>query len=368
MSKYILWNPDWERLGPDESDYMCEIDLAKKIGIDLFANADQIITESDAAERVAHDTRKKVVLKHWRNYDESTAPAENLSWANLVILYSNDVITGPWESYRAAVLKNFNNDNFICVTEGRHNLYDHPVDRIHEDHEYHASRIVDFCQYEDWHATGTKPKLFDALIGSAHPIIKPHREFVFDQLKKHNLLDQSFVNIWGSRNYRSPELKNIDDPAIVNYRNSMIYTDNFKNGRSMSHSIPIEIYRQSWYSIVTETQAYKSNYITEKTSKPLFEKRLFVMFGPQGLLGRLHSLGYQTFDGIIDESYDDEEDSVKRWTMAFEQVLKLATADHPEIYDQIAPVLEHNHTWIVGQQRNRLQGLKDFLDHHINQL
>ena len=47
---------------------------------------------------------------------------------------------------------------------------------------------------------------------------------------------------------------------------------NYKNGRSMSHSIPIEIYRRSWYSIVAETQAYKSNYVTEKTSKPLFEK------------------------------------------------------------------------------------------------
>jgi hypothetical protein len=347
---------------------MCEIDLAKKIGIDLFADADKIITASNAAEQIAQDTRKKVVLKHWRNYNEPTAPAEDLSWANLVILYSNDVITGPWESYRAAVLKNFNNDNFICVTEGRHNLYDHPVDRVYEDHEYHASRIVDFCQYEDWPVTGTKPKLFDALIGSAHPVIKPHREFVFDQLKKHNLLDQSFVNIWGSRYYRSPELKDIDDPAIVNYRNSMIYTDNFKNGRSMSHSIPIEIYRQSWYSIVTETQAHKSNYVTEKTSKPLFEKRLFVMFGPQGLLSRLHKLGYQTFDGIIDESYDDIDDPVKRWTMAFEQVLKLATADHQAIYDQAIHTLNHNHAWIVGNHYNRLKGLKDFLDLHISKL
>jgi hypothetical protein len=136
----------------------------------------------------------------------------------------------------------------------------------------------------------------------------------------------------------------------------------------MSHSIPIEIYQQSWYSIVAETQAYKSNYITEKTSKPLFEKRIFVMFGPQGLLGRLRELGYRTFDGIIDESYDDEVDHEIRWTKAFEQVLKLSKADHRALYDQAYPILEHNHRWIVGNHRNRLQGLKDFLDRHINNL
>jgi hypothetical protein len=125
----------------------------------------------------------------------------------------------------------------------------------------------------------------------------------------------------------------------------------------MSYSIPTEIYQRSWYTIVSETMAEKSNYITEKTAKPLFEKRLFVVFGAQGLLGRLHELGYQTFDSVIDESYDLEPDNTKRWTMAFEQVLKLAQADHQAIYDQI-----------VSQQRRRLQGLKNFLDHHIGQL
>jgi hypothetical protein len=331
MTKYILWIPDWERLWPNESDYMCEIDLAKNIGIDLFSGANEIVTVPDAATIVSQDPRKKVVLKHWRNYNEHTALAEDLGWANLVILYSNDVITGPWETYHSSVLKNFNNDKFICVTEGRHNMYDHPQERVYEDHEYHASRIVDFCHYEEWNTVQDKPKIFDALLGSCDDTIKPHRRFVFEQLQKNNLIDKSFVNIWGSVNYRSVELKQLDDPAIVNYRNSMIYTNKFKNGCSMSHSIPIEIYKQSWYSIVAETQAYKSNYITEKTAKPLFEKRIFVMFGPQGLLGRLHKLGYQTFDGIIDETYDNEEDHEKRWAMAFDQVLKLANSDHQTI-------------------------------------
>jgi hypothetical protein len=100
----------------------------------------------------------------------------------------------------------------------------------------------------------------------------------------------------------------------------------------------------------------------------LFEKRLFVIFGAQGVLKRLCELGYQTFSSVIDESYDSEPDDTKRWTMAFNEVLKLLDADHQAIYEKIIPILEHNHSWIVDRQRIRLQGLKDFLDMHINQL
>lgn len=369
MKKYIVWNPDSVLIGPSDTDYICEIEFAKKLGIDLFAGADEIFEFVGPAELVAIDPRKRVVLKHWRNWPDRVLPMEDLSWADLLILYTNDVIHGPWQDYQSAALEQYNCKNFICITEGRYNLEDYPQDRIYENHEHHSNRIVNFCRYQDWNTTTTKPKLFDALIGSVDDgSIKPHRHFLFGKLMENKLLAKSYINIWGHTNFRSPELNKLDDPAIYNYRNSTIFSSQFKNGRSMSYSIPIEIYKRSWYSIIAETAAQKSNFITEKTAKPLFEKRLFVMFGAQGMLSRLHKLGYKTFSDVIDESYDLEPNNIKRWTMAFEQVLKLAKADHQAIYKQIAPILEHNHDWIVGQQRNRLQGLKNFLKMHLDNL
>lgn len=368
MSKYILRNADVEIIGTHDPDYMCELEFAERLGIKLF-EPEETFTFQGMDFLIAQDPRKKVVLKHWRNWEGLGIPKEDFSWADLLVLYTNDVMIGPWESYCQAAMTQYNCKNFICITEGVYQMHDYPKDRVYQDHEHHSNRIVNFCRYEDWNTNPNKPKLFDALIGSVDDEhIKIHRRFVFDQLEKHNLLNKSFVNIWGSINYRSPELKEYDDPAVGNFRNSTVYRDTFKNGRSMSYSIPIEIYKRSWYTIVSETMAEKSNYITEKTSKPLFEKRLFVIFGPQGLLARLHDLGYQTFGSVIDESYDLEPDNTKRWTMAFEQVLKLSQADHQAVYDQIAPILEHNHNWIVSNQPNRIQGLKDFLDGHINQL
>jgi hypothetical protein len=368
MKKYILRHPDAELIGAEDPDYMCELAFAEQLGIPLF-EPEEMFTFRGMDFIIAPDPRKKVVLKHWRNWEGINLPKEDYSWADLLILYTNDVIHGPWSEYSAAVMDQYNCKNFICIAEGRYKLEDHPRDRVYENHEHHSNRIVNFCHFEEWNTCADKPKLFDALIGSVdNDGIKAHRRFVFNQLEKNNLLDKSFVNIWGSINYRSPELKELDDPAVGNFRNSTIYNSLFKNGRSMSYSIPTEIYQRSWYTIVSETMAEKSNYITEKTSKPLFEKRLFVVFGAQGLLSRLHELGYQTFDSVIDESYDLEPDNEKRWAMAFEQLLKLSQADHQEIYKKLTPVLEHNHSWMVSRQHTRLQGLKDFLDLHISQL
>jgi hypothetical protein len=367
VTKYILWNPDAEVMTSHDPDYMCELEFAQKLDIDLF-EPEETFTFRGMDFLIAQDPRRKVILKHWRDWQQVKLPPEDLSWADLVVLYSTDAITGPWNSLCKEVKQQLNCEKFICIGEGTFDLLDYPADVVHIDHEHHANKIVNFCRFEEWNSNTIKPKLFDALIGSMDPVIKPHRCFVFDNLQKHKLLDLCFVNTWGSVNYRSAELDVCDDPAIVDFRNSTVYSPFLKNGCSMSTSIPIEIYKRSWYTIVTETLGNKSNHITEKTMKPIFEKRLFVLFGPQGTLSRLHELGYKTFDQVIDESYDKEPDDIKRWSMAFEQVLKLLRADHAQIYNQINCILEHNHSWMVNNYVKRLKNLKLFLDSHLNDL
>ena len=63
----------------------------------------------------------------------------------------------------------------------------------------------------------------------------------------------------------------------------------------------------------------------------------------QGSLADLRSLGFKTFDIVIDESYDTIEDDNTRWEMAFEQVKFLLTHQNlQEIYKTILPILEYN--------------------------
>ena len=342
-------------------EYIYEVGLAQHLGIDLFGGAE--VVHGPVTDAIKSDPRTKVVIKKWwRAINHRAQSTEDLSWAHQVICYTGELVNGPWEWYYGLTVRQFNNNNFISVSTGRSNLVHYPGHLVYDDLGHFFSKIVNVCRYEDWNTLPVKPKLFDALLG----IAKPHRVFIFNHLGSTGLLDKSFVNIHGSVNYISPDLHKFDDPTIchADRQDSQKPIQGLINGIGVSHSIPLGIYQNSWYSIVAETNPTNSNFLTEKTAKPLFEKKLFVLFGSQGLLARLHSQGYKTFSSIIDESYDQEPVDRKRWEMAFEQVVKLSVLDHAAVYRQIEPTLEHNHKHICDQQY-RLNGLRSFLQQHL---
>lgn len=112
---------------------------------------------------------------------------------------------------------------------------------------------------------------------------------------------------------------------------------------SVSQILPITIYNQTAYSIIAETCWQDDfSFFTEKTSKPIIARRLFVMFAGQGYLANLKKLGFQTFDSIIDESYDTESDALIRWRRAWDQVLWLHEQPQEIILEKIKPIVEHN--------------------------
>jgi hypothetical protein len=84
------------------------------------------------------------------------------------------------------------------------------------------------------------------------------------------------------------------------------------------------------------------SFFTEKTVKPIIARRLFVVFAGQGHLQNLRTMGFQTFNTIIDESYDDEEDDLVRWQRAWDQVEWLKSQPQEEILERIRPIVEHN--------------------------
>jgi hypothetical protein len=112
---------------------------------------------------------------------------------------------------------------------------------------------------------------------------------------------------------------------------------------SLSQVVPISVYNQTHYSLVAETNFSNSyNFYTEKIVKPIMAGRLFIAIAGQGYLEFLRSLGFKTFNNIIDESYDQEKDNVRRWTMALDQFEILCSQDPDQIQNQIADIVNHN--------------------------
>jgi hypothetical protein len=112
---------------------------------------------------------------------------------------------------------------------------------------------------------------------------------------------------------------------------------------SISNILPVDIYNQSHYSIISETACPDNfNFYTEKIAKPVLAQRLFVTFSGYRYLENFRKLGFQTFHGIIDESYDSIKDRHQRWQAAWDQVLFLLQQDPIAIQSQCQSIVRHN--------------------------
>jgi len=219
-----------------------------------------------------------------------------------------------------------------------------------------------------------KPMRFDALLGRP----RPPRVFIMEQIQSHGLESKIINSMFPSNDYSDWYQTMEQLPGFV-WEDDYIYADNQDVNRinsninyygtvtSLGNIISISAYNQAAFSILSETEHNNSVYmLTEKTAKVTIGRRVFVAFAGQGFLQLMRDLGFQTFDGIIDESYDQIENDQDRWQAAFDQVIKLCDADQTDILSQANTILEHNYSVImsypwqqVGEQMliNKLKNL-----------
>jgi hypothetical protein len=95
--------------------------------------------------------------------------------------------------------------------------------------------------------------------------------------------------------------------------------------------------------LVAETSAqHDFVFFTEKIARAMICQRLFIVLSSYRYLHYLREAGFQTFGGVINESYDLEVNDQRRWRMAFEQMQKLAQKDQQGVLHEIQPIIEHN--------------------------
>ena len=193
-----------------------------------------------------------------------------------------------------------------------------------------------------------KPKIFDILLGQP----RAHRDNIYNYVQSNNLSDSVIMTY----------LKGDDDIALQKQDSSgwlwepgtdlpefdikwSVTPVNYQgHNMSISQVVPISVYNQTAYTLVTETN-YADHYVffTEKIVKPILARRLFLVLGGRYYLRTLQELGFQTFNDIIDESYDSAEDYQQRARLLGEQVKYLIAKDQREVLDQIKPIVEHNY-------------------------
>lgn len=290
-------------------------------------------------------------------FTDNRYPDLDLSKFDSVIVLDEEAIDAESNTYLQKLQQKFNNNNVLIVCSGYHKNYPLNQERFYV-YPYFLQNILKYNQIKQIDSISDHQRTFDVLLGG----IKMHRRFVFEQLGQHRmLLNACFVNLTTAAYsadivktiFRTPELDSLEPapllaPMVINQGyNSYVRTD---QGVGLAQLVPWEVYQRSLYSIVTETNFENYFFFSEKTAKPLYAGRPFVFFGAQGQLQDLRRMGFETFDGIIDESYDLVKDNTLRFELAFEQVRWLFNQNHPQLYQKLKPRLEHNQRHIQDRQ------------------
>jgi hypothetical protein len=205
-------------------------------------------------------------------------------------------------------------------------------------------------------------RMFDKVVLSLNNRAQWNRQALHQFLLKFNLLDRCYFS------YLIEDRFNKGRKLLYDQINDVVGDTWFNQGldlESIFNQLPvkldnfkvndwgagrIEYYEKSFCSFVNETYTDENYnvFFTEKTMKPLAYGHPMLLFSSAGALQQLRNLGFESFDSILDESYDTIESPQLRFEKLLEIVIDLC--NHPQetlylMHTKIKPVLEHNYNY-----------------------
>ena len=149
-------------------------------------------------------------------------------------------------------------------------------------------------------------------------------------------------------------------PGVVSFLpNCPIFLDegflNYTIGPPTHYNI-LSHYSGIFVDLVIETYVSgKTFFPTEKTLRPIIAKTPFIIMGPQGYLGNLKRMGFQTFGAWWDEEYDNFSGyaRLQKIKKISDLVLNWDNRKLHSILDEMTNVLEHNRALLQSINGNK---------------
>ena len=119
--------------------------------------------------------------------------------------------------------------------------------------------------------------------------------------------------------------------------------------------ISIDVFSDSYLSIVTETFFTGPLYFSEKIFNSMLYNHFFIYLGPPHSLKYLRSLGFKTWAHIIDESYDTIENPAERLyavTNSINKFLSNPIDNIRQLYIENLDIINHNRNLVLSTEIN----------------
>jgi hypothetical protein len=237
---------------------------------------------------------------------------------------------------------NLNSEHFLAATIGSQ-PYGIPL----LDHNQHQSRPYTFL------FTNRK--------------VRPHRRYLIHRLHQEELLTHAlWCNHQGHSTWGHPDFN-------VNYTDENIPVQALPAGYDPVQTpawvdgiIVNQQFADTWFSLITETVFESTtSFRTEKFYKSVLIGHPFVVCANMGFYKDLHNLGFQSFDHLIDESFDaiiNGQDRIDRLIATVKWLCQQDLASFWQSAKSVCLYNQHHALELHNSQRyNFTQQLKDFM-------
>lgn len=234
-----------------------------------------------------------------------------------------------------------------------------------------------FCQYfkekYNKHYRNLIPKneIFENNMLSTLGESRLHRCYMYCKFAESNLLNRNVSYVFRCLNIQRSLDKNNELPGQSNmyrfvtknidvlpktskrlefewrkYKSNDNFYKQSKPGILDSLIIPTKAYHDSSLLYISETVPHnKEFFLTEKTIKGLLSGRPFIVIGCVNFLNHLKSLGFRTWQEVLDESYDEEENLDKRIDLSVasaKEFIAMNVLNYPKKLALIQEITNHN--------------------------
>lgn len=170
--------------------------------------------------------------------------------------------------------------------------------------------------------------------------------------------------VYTDHQYLNPQFK-IDRTDIEHH-----IVPNNTNAESSADYVSLD-YQTSAIEVVLETLFDDQRWhLTEKSLRPIACGRPFILAATPGSLRYLRSYGIKTFDGLIDESYDDIQDPVLRIAAIIKEMKRIALLPPSQkkvLWNQLYQISKQNQVLFFSDdwKKTITQELKDNIDNAL---
>ena len=159
-------------------------------------------------------------------------------------------------------------------------------------------------------------------------------------------------------------LSNRRDNFIWSYQDQLLPNDVPPTHDNYQRFFNSQWYDDTYFSLVVETEVIgNSRRPSEKSFKPIAYYHPFLLIGQYRLLKNLRRLGFETYENLFNESYDD----ILNFDQRLAAVIKNIDNFDPQPYDSITlDKLQYNHDHFFNQALVESKIVSEIIEPLIN--